>query len=92
MKIFNLQIEVDKNRIVINVPDEFIGGKIELKITSDDKKTKSITTLKKTKKSEILNLTSNIIGSETHKDVLDDFPSWFNSDSLNDINDNIDEI
>ena len=53
MKIFNLKIEVIKNRIVIKVPDEFIGGKIELKITSEDRKTKSITTLKKTKKNEI---------------------------------------
>ena len=91
MKIFNLQIEVDKNRIVIKVPDEFIGGKIELKITSEDKKTKSFTTLKETKKSEISNLTSNLKSTRS-EDVLDSFPSWFNPDSLNDINDNIDNM
>ena len=79
MKSYIIKLNIDNDKIVIDVPEKFIGKKVEIQITEIQKK------IKNTPK------TFSYVSIKP-TNIIDDFPNWFQPNSLNELEDTIENI
>jgi hypothetical protein len=87
MKSYKIKLNVDDNKVVIEIPERFIGKKVEIQITEVPQK-------RPMKKSLLKKGNPMIFETITYTttkliDIVDDFPTWFNSNSLDNLDDSI---
>ena len=91
MKSYRIKLIIENDKIVVDVPKKFIGKKVEVQITEIPKKVPMKRKVKYSNREPIIFEISKYSNIKPI-DIVDEFPDWFQSNSLNEIDDSIENI